>query len=144
MLSRAVLIPLLLLAAPAAAFDTSKLGQLGSLTLEEKQELFVKSPTLEREVTAAVAKLGKTLEDIPCDGMRFPGSWQELGGLRVAPYLCQFGDQWLLIRTKVRVTGKGGKVYLRITTEAMRKAEQVTETDPTWTWSDKKPPSRIQ
>ena len=144
MLSRAVLISLLLLAAPASAFDTSKLGQLGSLTLEDKQALFAKSATLEREVAAALAKLGKTLEDVLCDGVRFPGSWQELGGLRVAPYLCEFGDQWLLIRTKVRVTGKGGKVYPQISREAMRRADNVTETDPTWTWSDTKPPSRFQ
>ena len=144
MLSRAVLISLLLLAAPASAFDTSKLGQLGSLTLEDKQALFAKSATLEREVAAALAKLGKTPEDVLCDGVRFPGSWQELGGLRVAPYLCQFGDQWLLIRTKVRVTGKGGKVYPQISREAMRRADNVTETDPIWTWSDTKPPSRFQ
>ena len=140
MLPRAILISLLLCAAPAFAFDTEKLGQLGSLTPEEKQAVFAKSPALEREVVAEMSKRGKTLRDIPCDGMRFPGAWRELGGLRVSPYVCQFGDdRWLQVRTKVVVTGKGGKVYPRITPEAMRRAKQVRETDPTWTWSDKNP-----
>ena len=43
------------------------------------------------------------------------------------------------LTTKVVVIGKGGKVYPRITPEAMRRAKQVRETDPTWTWSDKNP-----
>jgi hypothetical protein len=139
MLPGAILISLLLFAAPAFAFDTEKLGQLGSLTPEEKQALFAKSGKLEGEVAAAMSKLDKKLDDIPCDGMRFPGSWRELGGVRVSPYVCQFGDRWLQIRTKVVVTGKGGKVYPQISREAMRRATDVRETDPTWTWLDKNP-----
>ncbi len=130
---------LLLLAVPAHAFDTEQLGQLGSLAPEDKQTLFAKSPKLEREVAAALSKLGKTIEEVPCDGMRFPGSWKELGGLRVSPYRCQFGDQWLKIRTKIVVTGKGGKVFPTITRQAMQQATDVRETDPTWAWSDQEP-----
>ena len=139
--SRTVLLSmsLLLFAAPAFGFDTAKLGPLGSLVPEEKQALFKKSPKLEREVAAALSKLGKTIDDVPCDGGRFPGSWPGLAGVRVSPYVCQFGEQWLQIRMKVRVIGKGGKVYLKITREAMRKADDVRETAPAWTWSDKRP-----
>jgi hypothetical protein len=139
MLPRFVLMSLLLLAVPAQAFDTRKLGQLGSLTSEEKQALFAKSPKLDGEAAAAMSKLGKRIDDIHCDGMRFPGPWKEIGGLRVSPYLCEFGERWLQIRTKVVVTGKRGKVYEQITREAMQRATDVRETDPTWTWSDTKP-----
>jgi hypothetical protein len=139
----------LLLAAPvqifdaqvfrAYAFDTTKLGQRGSLLPEDKQALFKTSAQLERETAGEMKKLGKTVDDIPCDGMRFPGSWVELGGLRVSPYACQFGNRWLQIRTKVVVTGKRGKVYEQISPEAMKQAQDVRETNPTWTWSDKEP-----
>ena len=142
---RSILLSLLLLAAPAQiwpahAFDTAKLGQQGSLLPEDKTALFKKSARLDSETAAEMKKLGKTVEDIPCGGMRFPGQWTELGGLRVAPYVCQFGEQrWLQIRAKVTVTGKGGKVYEQINPEAMRRATDVKETNWSWTWSDKEP-----
>ena len=75
-----------------------------------------------------------------CDGMRFPSAWKELRGVRVAPYRCQFGDKWLKIRTKATITDKHKKVYETISPEAIRKAEDVTETDPSWTWSAEEPP----
>jgi hypothetical protein len=139
MLPRFVLVALLLLAAPANAFETEKLGQLGSLASDDKQALFAKSPKLKAETDAEMSKQGKTIDQVFCDGMRFPGSWKELGGLRVSPYRCEFGERWLKIRSKVVVTGKGRKVFPRITREAMQKATDVRETDPTWTWSDTKP-----
>jgi hypothetical protein len=139
MLSRFVLIFLLLLVAPAHAFDTTKLGQLGSLVPEEKQALFAKAPKLQSETDAEMSKLGKKIDDIPCDGMRFPGAWKELGGLRVAPYVCQFGERWLKISAKVVVTGKGGKVFPGISREAMQRATDARETNPTWTWSSTQP-----
>ena len=71
--------------------------------------------------------------------MRFPGAWKELGGLRVAPYTCQFGDRWLLIRAKVVVTGKGGKVFNQVNRQAMQQATDAKEIDPTWAWFDKEP-----
>ena len=140
---RSILPVLLMLAAPALspayAFDTAKLGQQGSLLPEDKTALFKKSARLDSETAAEMKKLGKTVEDIPCGGMRFPGQWTELGGLRVAPYVCQFGERWLQIRAKVTVTGKGGKVYEQINAEAMRRATDVKETNWSWTWSDKEP-----
>jgi len=139
-LPRTVLV-VLLFASPAFAFDTTKLGQLGSIALDmdELRTVIAQSPTLKREIDEAVAKLNKKPDEIMCDGMRFPGSWTGLSGLRASPYRCQIGDQWLKIRTKVRVTGKGGKVYEQITSDAMRSAKNVSETHPTWTWSDKEP-----
>jgi hypothetical protein len=149
MLPRSIPLSLLLLVAaalffstqvfPAYAFDTTKLGQRGSLLPEDKEALFKKSAKLNSEVAAEMKKLGKTIEEIPCDGMRFPGSWVELGGLRVSPYICQFGERWLQIRTKVVVTGKRGRVYEQTSPEAMKQAQDVRETNPTWTWSDKEP-----
>lgn len=130
---------LVLLAGPASAFDTSKLGQVGSLPLADMQTLIAKSPKLKQEVDDAVAKLGKKPDEIMCNGMRFPGAWKELGGLRVAPYSCPFGDKWLQVRAQVKITGKRGKVYARADKEAMRRAENVRETGLAWTWSDKEP-----
>jgi hypothetical protein len=130
---------LVMSAAPALAFDTRTLGQWGSLPIEDIKPLIDKTPKLKREIDEALAKLGKKQDDIMCDGRRFPGPWEELGGTRVSPYSCQFGERWLVIRTKVRVTGKGGKVYERASREAMRRAKDVAETNPTWSWHDKEP-----
>ena len=139
-----ILIALLLFAAPvyAFAFDTAKLGQLGSIALDmdEIHKVIVQSPKLAREIDEALAKINKKPADVTCDGMRFPGSWKELRGLHVSPYRCQFGDKWLKIRTKVVVTGKGHKIYDTINQEAMRRAEDVVESDPDWTWSATEPP----
>ncbi len=141
MVSRLLLTALLLSPAPALAFDTTKLGQLGSIALDmdEIAAVIKQSPTLKREIDAALAKINKKPDELMCDGMRFPGAWKELGGLRVAPYRCQFGDKWLKINTKVRVTDKRGKIYESINQKAMHEADDVKESDPNWTWSDTEP-----
>jgi hypothetical protein len=139
MFVRLALIGLLLGPAPAIAFDTTKLGQGGSLMLDDLINVIRQAPKLADEIDAAVAASGKTPDRIICDGMRFPGQWDELGGLRVAPYHCQIGHKWLTIRTKVRITNKNGKVFDEITDQARREAVEVKETDPTWSWSDKEP-----
>jgi len=139
MLSRTVLIALLVSASPALAFDTTKLGQGGTLPLEDIQALIDQSSKLKHEVDDAIARSGKKRDAIICDGMRFPGSWKELSGMRVSPYHCQIGAKWLMIKTKVRVTDKKGKLYPSINRKAMDRADNVRETDPTWSWSDKEP-----
>jgi|SRR5581483_11421234 hypothetical protein len=136
-----LLTALMLFTGPALGFDTTQLGQWGSLSLDmdEIAAVIRQSPQLQREIDDALKKIGKKPEQQICIGMRFPGTWEELGGLRVAPYRCQIGDKWLRITTTVRVTGKDGKVYERIDEAAMRDATDVKETDPKWTWSDKEP-----
>lgn len=140
-LPRLALIALTMSATPAFAFDSTKLGQLGSIALDmdEMQAVLKQAPKLKHEIDEALAKIGKKPGDVMCDGMRFPGPWKELGGLRVSPYRCQIGDRWLKIQTKVRVTGKRGKVYDQITPQIMRSAQDVKETNPTWTWSTTEP-----
>ena len=128
-------------APPAFAFDTIKLGQFGSLGVDELKGVIDQAPKLKAEVADAVTKLGKKPEEIRCSGVRFPIAWVGLAGERVSPYACPFGERWLEIRTKARVSGKHGKVYTQVSPEAMRRADNVTESDPTWTWSDKKPAS---
>ncbi len=127
-----------LLAGPALAFDTTKLGQGGSLGLDEMMPLIEKSSALKREVTEAVARSGRKLDDIRCDGQRFPGQWRNLGGERVSPYVCKIADKWLEVRATVRLSGRG-KAFEAITPEAMRSATTVTETNPTWKWLDHEP-----
>jgi hypothetical protein len=62
--------------------------------------------------------------------MRFPGQWQNLGGLRVGPYTCNFGTKWLQVKTKAQLTGR--KVFEGVTPAAMKNADKITETSPTW------------
>ena len=125
-------------AGAALAFDTTKLGQGGSLGLDEMIPLIEKSSALKREVTEAVARSGQKLDAIRCDGQRFPGQWRNLGGERVSPYACKIADKWLEVRATVRISGRG-KAFETITPEAMRSATTVTETNPTWKWLDHEP-----
>jgi hypothetical protein len=134
-----VVIALLLIASPALAFDTSRLGQGGTLPLDDLMPLIKKTPALQREIIAALVRIGKKDSEVICSGMRFPGQWVNLGGLRVSPYACQFGRRWLSIKADVRITDKAGRVYETITPQAMKNAATVTESKLSWTWSNKMP-----
>jgi len=139
MLARGIPFVLLLVSSSAIALDTTQLGQFGSLGLDEMMPLIDKSLQLKREVGDAVAKAKVKADEVGCEGKRFPGQWRNLGGGRTAPYVCKIGDKWLEVRATVRVTGRGGKPFERITPEAMKSATIVTETNPTWKWSDQDP-----
>ena len=139
MLLRVAALACALFVSPALAFDTSKLGQGGSLPLDDLEPLLAKSAQLQREVDGALREANKTKDNIICSGMRFPGQWKELGGSRVGPYTCNFGSKWLKINTKVRITGRKGKVFEAITPAAMKNADKITETDPTWKWTTEEP-----
>jgi hypothetical protein len=86
MLLRTIAVAVALVASPALAFDTSKLGQGGSLALSEIDLIIAKSPQLQREINQGLLDGKKAKDDVICSGMRFPGQWQNLGGLRVGPY----------------------------------------------------------
>jgi hypothetical protein len=139
MLLRVVVLVCGLCVSPAFAFDTSKLGQRGSLPLDDLSPLLAKSAQLQREVDEELRKASKTKDDVMCDGMRFPGPWKELGGSRVGPYTCNIGNKWLKIETKVRITGRKGAVFEKVTPAAMKNATDITETNPTWKWSTEEP-----
>jgi hypothetical protein len=139
MLPRAVPIAILVTVSPALAFDTSKLGQEGSLVLSDIMPIISKSPQLRSEVQGALGAAGKKADDLLCDGMRFPGAWENLGGERVAPYTCDFGGKWLQINATVRITGPKGRVFETITPTAMKSASKVSETNLTWKWTTEDP-----
>jgi hypothetical protein len=124
MLQSAIPLAAILLTSPALAFDTSKLGQGGSLTLSDLDPLLAKSPQLQREINQALTDGKKAKDDVICDGMRFPGQWQNLGGRRVGPYTCNFGNKWLQIKTKVRITARKGSAIDAVTPAAMRNADK--------------------
>lgn len=125
---------------PAIAFDTTQLNQGGSLTLDEISGLIDQSPKLQREVTDAALQANKKPNEIVCGGMRFSGQWVHLGGYRVAPYVCAFGDdKFLEIRADVRITGRGGKTFAKITPDAMKNASRFDESKPTWRWLGEDP-----
>jgi hypothetical protein len=139
MFARGIPFVLLLVSSSAMALDTAELGQFGSLSLDEMMPLIDKSLQLKHAVGDAVAKAKMKADEIGCVGRRFPGQWHNLAGERTAPYVCKIGDQWLEVRATVRVSGRGGKSFERITPEAMKSATTVTETNPTWKWSDQDP-----
>jgi hypothetical protein len=118
----------------ALAFDSTRLGQWGSLPLTDIA-LIEKTPKLKAEVDMALAKAGKTADEITCTGARFPGSWTELGGTRVAPYTCEIGEQTLEIKARVRVTDRKGRAIEKISPAAMKIAEDAVEDRPTWNWT---------
>jgi hypothetical protein len=138
---KAVAIVVVLSVSPALAFDTSKLGQGGSLPLSDLTPLLGKSSKLQSEVKSALAETKKSSDELMCDGMRFPGSWENLGGERVAPYTCEFSGKWLQINTTVRVTGKKGRVFDTVSPAAMKNATNVSEANPTWKWTTTDPNS---
>jgi hypothetical protein len=126
--------------APATAFDTRTLGQQGSLTLDDLFPLLDSVPALKKEVDQALAQSKKKPEDILCDGMRFPGSWEHLAGMRASPYYCDFDGKWLQIQATVRLTARNGRVYERVSRDAMKNAYNIRETGLKWTWAAERPP----
>jgi hypothetical protein len=129
----------LLVASPSLAFDANKLGQGGSLPLRALDALLAQSAALKREVATALAAAKKQADDIICSGNRFPSQWANLGGMRAAPYTCEFPGKWLIIEATTRVTDKAGHAYDTITPAAMKKAVDVKETNPTWKWTTEDP-----
>ena len=142
MLLRLVALALLLTTSSALAFDTSKVGQWGSMYLDDLAPLVAKSDKLQQEVNQALSDAKKNPEDVLCFGMRFPGSWKNLGGLRVSPYTCDFGGKFLRIAANVRVTARNGRAFASISDVAMKHATDVSETNLTWTWTSDDDPAK--
>jgi hypothetical protein len=134
---------LLLSMSSALAFDTSKLGQWGSLPLDDLTPVIAKSAELQQEINKALSEGNKKQGDVMCVGMRFPGQWKNLGGLRVSPYTCDFGAKWLQIHAAVRITNRRGQAFETITAEAMKNATNVSETNLNWKWTTECTPRSI-
>jgi hypothetical protein len=130
-----VTLALLLGTSSALAFDTRKLGQWGSLSLDDLTPVIANSAQLQQQINEALSEGNKRQEDVTCFGMRFPGPWKNLGGLRVSPYACDFGTRWLQIHTTVRITDRRGKAFETITGTAMKNATNVSETNLDWKWT---------
>jgi|GraSoiStandDraft_14_1057315.scaffolds.fasta_scaffold437340_2 hypothetical protein len=140
---RLVPLALLLGTSSALAFDTSKLGQWGSLPLDDLTPVIAKSAELQQEINKALSEGNKKQGDVMCVGMRFPGQWKNLGGLRVSPYTCDFGAKWLQIHAAVRITNRRGQAFETITAEAMKNATNVSETNLNWKWTTECTPRSI-
>jgi hypothetical protein len=144
---RLVPLALLLSTSSAPAFDTSKLGQWGSLPLDDLTPVIAKSARLQQEINEVLSESNKKQEDVTCFGMRFPGQWKNLGGLRLSPYTCDFGAMWLQIHATVRITDRRGQAFETVTDTAMKNATNVSETNLNWKWTtenlSKGPPWRI-
>jgi len=59
---------------------------------------------------------------------------ENLGGLRVSPYTCDFGAKWQIHAT-VRITDRHGQAFKTITATAMKNATNVSETNLNWEWT---------
>jgi len=140
---RLVPVALLFGTSSALAFDTSKLGQWGSLPLDDLTPVIAKSAELQQEINKALSEGNKKQGDVMCVGMRFPGQWKNLGGLRVSPYTCDFGAKWLQIHAAVRITNRRGQAFETITAEAMKNATNVSETNLNWKWTTECTPRSI-
>jgi hypothetical protein len=125
--------------AQASAFDTGKLGQHGSMHLDDLMPLISGNTRLKRQVNHALAQSKKKVDEVECFGRRFPGQWEHLSGERVSPYTCDFDTKYLRIYATVRITDRGGRRYETITAEAKLNASNVLETNLTWKWT-KEPP----
>jgi hypothetical protein len=136
MAMRLVGLALLFGTSAALAFDSTKVGQWGSLYLDDLSPVLAESAQLKREVTAALARKNKKPEDILCFGMRFPGPWKNLGAMCVAPYTCDFDGKYLRIDATVRVIGRGGRIT------AMKRATDVREDNLTWKWTTGDDPAK--
>ena len=79
MLLRAAAIAVLVGTSPAVAFDTTKLGQRGTLSSDEIMPLFKQPRRLEQEFKQALAETKQ--DSVSCDGMRFPGQRLVAGAL---------------------------------------------------------------
>jgi hypothetical protein len=130
---------LLLGTSSALAFDTSKLGQWGSMPLDDLTPLIAKSARLQQKISDVLSEGDKKQEDLTCFGMRFSGPWKNLGGLRVSPYACDFGAMRLQINATVRITGRRGQAFETITAKAMDNATNVSETNLNWKWTTEDP-----
>jgi hypothetical protein len=142
-LLRLVPLALLLGTSSALAFDTSNLGQWASLPLDDLTRVIAKSPRLQQELKQVLSEGNKKQEDVTCLGMRFPGQWKHLGGLRVSPYACNFGAMWLQIRATVRISDGRGQSFETITDKAMNNATNVSETNLNWKWTTECSPQSI-
>jgi hypothetical protein len=67
---RLVPLALLLSTYSALAFDTSKLGQWGSLFLDDLAPVTAKSSRLQQEINEVLSNANKKEEDVTCFGMR--------------------------------------------------------------------------
>jgi len=131
---RLVPVALLLGTSSALAFDTSKLIQFGTLPFDDLTPVIAKSARLQQEINQALSE-GNKEHRVVCLGMRFPGPWKNLGGVRVSPYTCDFGAKWLQIHATVRITDRHGRAFETITAKAMKNATNVSETNLNWEWT---------
>jgi hypothetical protein len=62
--------------------------------------------------------------------MEFSGQWNNLAGMRVALYTCDFGTKQLSIDATVTIKGPNGAVSDLVTSAAIENANTVAETRP--------------
>src|SRR5262245_59878500 len=108
-----------------------------------RRAVIAKSPRLQQEIKQVLSEGNKKQEDVTCVGMRFPGQWKHLGGLRVSPYVCVFGAMWLQIRATVRISDGRGQSFEAITDKAMNNATNVSETNLNWKWTTECSPQSV-
>jgi hypothetical protein len=120
-------------------FDARGIDGTGTLLLQDIMGLVRQAPRLQSEVDAALRQINKTAAEVTCVGKRIDGRWRYLAGARIQPYACRFGERWLEINAELRVLGRRGESYEKVSEPAMKGARVVRETNPRWNWTTEKP-----
>ena len=122
---------------PTQLFDAGQLTPGAPLLLSSIRHLIAESARLKDEVNSMLLSIGKLADQINCTGMEFSGQWNNLAGMRIAPYTCDFGTKQLSIEATVTIKGPNGTVYDLVTLAAIENADTVAETRPVWRWLSK-------
>jgi hypothetical protein len=125
----------LALAMPALAQTTTPSpGQGGSLPLSDVLIIAKPYPNLQTQVRLRLLATGLTKDKVTCAAQRFPNSWPQLGGARVAPYTCLIGKRTLTIAAERTYYDKAGYKLKADDPSLVEKAARVTETRLKWSW----------
>src|SRR5262249_30509299 len=116
-----------------------KLGQTGSMWLEDLMPLIGGNARLKRQVNHALAQAKKKPDEIECSGRRLPRPGGDPARERVVPHTRHFGTKYLRIYATVRITDRSGRRYETITSAAKLNASNVLETNLTWKWTKEWP-----
>lgn len=113
-------------------FAVSPANAGGSVEVAQVLRLAGQSTTLMNEIHAELKKTNKALTEVPCAGQRLGRHWTNLGGLRIAPYICDFGTRTLHLTATVAFYADDGSVP-KVDAEH-EVARFVSESQPRWNW----------
>ena len=129
---------LALAAAGLALFYVGSAYAGGSVQLDELKPVFSRSLQLSVEVDKELASKNMEAGSITCSAVRLGRQWEHLGGARVGPYECDFGDRKLTVTTQPSFFDRRGVQIQSSDRSVGGKARSVVESDLSWEWKSTK------